>query len=52
MGPGNPARQNKFGSAKLTLNSTGGLDVDRLHMATGDYNGDGRDDLRQLILLN
>ncbi|WP_240800485.1 FG-GAP-like repeat-containing protein [Streptomyces sp. ICN441] len=37
--------QNKFGSAKLTLNSAGGLDVKRLQMATGDYNGDGRDDL-------
>ncbi|MFD8194202.1 FG-GAP-like repeat-containing protein [Streptomyces wuyuanensis] len=37
--------QNKFGSAKVTLNSSGGLDVKRLQMATGDYNGDGRDDL-------
>ncbi len=37
--------KNKFGSAKLTLNSAGGLDVKRLQMAVGDYNGDGRDDL-------
>ncbi|MCZ7458900.1 FG-GAP-like repeat-containing protein [Streptomyces sp. WMMC940] len=37
--------QNKFGSATLTLNSAGGLDVKRLQMTTGDYNGDGRDDL-------
>ncbi|WP_175410154.1 FG-GAP-like repeat-containing protein [Streptomyces sp. TRM64462] len=37
--------KNKFGSAKLTLNSAGGLDVKRLQMSVGDYNGDGRDDL-------
>nr|WP_311137207.1 FG-GAP-like repeat-containing protein [Streptomyces sp. I6] len=37
--------QNRFGSAKLTLNSSGGFDVKRLQLATGDYNGDGRDDL-------
>ncbi|MFF8290023.1 FG-GAP-like repeat-containing protein [Streptomyces sp. NPDC016309] len=37
--------KNKFGSAKITLNSSGSLDVKRLQMATGDYNGDGRDDL-------
>ncbi|WP_234042954.1 FG-GAP-like repeat-containing protein [Streptomyces marianii] len=37
--------QSKFGSAKVTLNSAGGLDVTRLQMATGDFNGDGRDDL-------
>ncbi|MFE3329867.1 FG-GAP-like repeat-containing protein [Streptomyces sp. NPDC059176] len=37
--------QNKFGSAKLTLNSSGGFDVKRLQLVTGDFNGDGRDDL-------
>ncbi|MFG2756779.1 FG-GAP-like repeat-containing protein [Streptomyces wuyuanensis] len=37
--------RNKFGSAKVTLNSAGGLDVARLQMMTGDFNGDGRDDL-------
>ncbi|MGW2824231.1 FG-GAP-like repeat-containing protein [Streptomyces sp. NPDC001443] len=41
----NVGGQNRFGSAKLTLNSSGGLDVTRLQMATGDFNGDGRDDL-------
>ncbi|MFC5802333.1 FG-GAP-like repeat-containing protein, partial [Streptomyces formicae] len=36
----------RFGSAKVTLNSApGNLDVKRLQLIVGDYNGDGRDDL-------
>ncbi|MFC9627627.1 FG-GAP-like repeat-containing protein [Streptomyces sp. NPDC056930] len=36
----------RFGSAKVTLNSPpGNLDVSRMQFVTGDYNGDGRDDL-------
>lgn len=37
--------KNKFGSAKVTLDGTKNYDVARLKMVTGDYNGDGRDDL-------
>ncbi|WP_328868849.1 FG-GAP-like repeat-containing protein [Streptomyces sp. NBC_00287] len=35
----------RFGSAKVTLNSPGGLDITRSQLVVGDYNGDGRDDL-------
>ncbi|MFN1190547.1 FG-GAP-like repeat-containing protein [[Kitasatospora] papulosa] len=37
--------KNKFGSAKVTLDGAKTYDVARLQMVTGDYNGDGRDDL-------
>ncbi|MGW2559768.1 FG-GAP-like repeat-containing protein [Streptomyces sp. NPDC001514] len=38
--------KDRFGSAKVTLNSApGNLDVKRLQLIVGDYNGDGRDDL-------
>ncbi|ORT55301.1 esterase [Streptomyces sp. CB03238] len=37
--------KNKFGSAKVTLDGAKNYDVARLKMVTGDYNGDGRDDL-------
>ncbi|MER7112644.1 FG-GAP-like repeat-containing protein [Streptomyces sp. NPDC000229] len=37
--------KNKFGSAKVTLDGAKNYDVSRLKMVTGDYNGDGRDDL-------
>ncbi|MEU6704764.1 FG-GAP-like repeat-containing protein [Streptomyces wuyuanensis] len=35
----------RFGAAKVTLNSAGGLDITRSQLVVGDYNGDGRDDL-------
>ncbi|UUN26659.1 FG-GAP-like repeat-containing protein [Streptomyces sp. FIT100] len=35
----------RFGSAKVTLNSPGGLDITRSQLVVGDYDGDGRDDL-------
>ncbi|MFC7897187.1 FG-GAP-like repeat-containing protein, partial [Streptomyces sp. NPDC057381] len=39
----------RFGSAKVTLASPpGNLDVDRMRFLTGDYDGDGRDDLATL----
>ncbi|MEU2346772.1 FG-GAP-like repeat-containing protein [Streptomyces sp. NPDC013082] len=37
--------KDKFGSAKVTLDGAKTYDVARLQMVTGDYNGDGRDDL-------
>ncbi|MEU6955516.1 FG-GAP-like repeat-containing protein [Streptomyces sp. NPDC045714] len=37
--------KNKFGSAKVTLDGAKTYDVARMQMVTGDYNGDGRDDL-------
>ncbi|MFD7233035.1 FG-GAP-like repeat-containing protein [Streptomyces sp. NPDC059881] len=38
--------KDRFGSAKLTLNSApGNLDIKRLQLIVGDYNSDGRDDL-------
>lgn len=37
--------KNKFGSAKVTLDGAKNYDVARIKMVTGDYNGDGRDDL-------
>ncbi|GGR08859.1 esterase [Streptomyces pilosus] len=37
--------KNKFGSAKVTLDGAKTYDVARLKMVTGDFNGDGRDDL-------
>ncbi|WP_406401444.1 FG-GAP-like repeat-containing protein [Streptomyces sp. NBC_00879] len=41
--------KDRFGSAKVTLNSApGNLDVKRLQIVTGDYDGDGRDDLAAL----
>ncbi|MFF3458102.1 trypsin-like serine protease [Streptomyces sp. NPDC002730] len=41
--------KDRFGSAKVTLNSApGNLDVKRLQIVTGDYNGDGRDDLAMM----
>ncbi|MEH0396258.1 FG-GAP-like repeat-containing protein [Streptomyces sp. NPDC019826] len=42
--------KDRFGSAKLTLNSPpGNLDVSRMQFVTGDYNGDGRDDLATMV---
>ncbi|WP_217254109.1 trypsin-like serine protease [Streptomyces sp. AC602_WCS936] len=39
----------RFGSAKVTLASPpGNLDVNRMRFVTGDYDGDGRDDLATL----
>ncbi|MGW7090484.1 FG-GAP-like repeat-containing protein [Streptomyces sp. NPDC054874] len=37
--------KNKFASAKVTLDGAKNYDVARMQMVTGDYNGDGRDDL-------
>ncbi|MEU1214762.1 FG-GAP-like repeat-containing protein [Streptomyces sp. NPDC005790] len=45
----NVGGKDRFGSAKLTLNSPpGNLDVSRMQFVTGDYDGDGRDDLATL----
>ncbi|MEU2496489.1 FG-GAP-like repeat-containing protein [Streptomyces sp. NPDC007883] len=41
----NVAGADRFGAAKVTLNSAGGLDITRSQLVVGDYNGDGRDDL-------
>ncbi|MFE2592270.1 FG-GAP-like repeat-containing protein [Streptomyces anthocyanicus] len=41
--------KDRFGSAKVTLSSPpGNLDVTRMQFLTGDYDGDGRDDLATL----
>ncbi|MFF0063361.1 FG-GAP-like repeat-containing protein [Streptomyces sp. NPDC005279] len=45
--------KNRFGSAKLTLDSKpGNWDITKSQLLTGDFNGDGRDDLAALRLNN
>ncbi|MFH8804893.1 FG-GAP-like repeat-containing protein [Streptomyces sp. NPDC017936] len=40
--------KNQFGSAKVTLDAKLSWDINQTQLATGDYNGDGHDDLAAL----
>ncbi|MFI6032903.1 FG-GAP repeat protein [Streptomyces sp. NPDC051315] len=42
------AGQNQFGSAKVTLDAELSWDINQTQLATGDFNGDGHDDLAAL----
>jgi hypothetical protein len=40
--------KNQFGSAKVTLDGKVSWDINQTQLATGDFNGDGHDDLAAL----